>query len=83
MQKKVYVTLQTVTNKESAFQIVHGFTENHARESRKKLDKLMRIPGLYRFVPALFAKGVKKYLTKQQVLGQRRIRKAAACGRWT
>lgn len=64
-----YEVFQTVTDKENAFQIVHSFTENHAREARKKLDKLMRIPGLYRFVPALFAKGVKKIFNEAAGFG--------------
>lgn len=55
-----YETLCTVTEKEKAFNIVHEYVERHAKESRKTFEKMLRIPGLYRLVPRIFAKGVKK-----------------------
>lgn len=55
-----YEVLQTVMSREDAFDTVHGYTERHAREARKKLDKLMRIPLLYRIVPSIFAIGTRK-----------------------
>lgn len=55
-----YETLQTVMSKEDALSTVHGYVEKHAYNSRKSLKVFMCIPGLYRLVPGLFAKGVKK-----------------------
>lgn len=43
-----YETLQTIMPKEEAVQIIHDIIEQHSREIRKTLDKLMLIPGLYR-----------------------------------
>lgn len=48
-----YETLQTIMPKEEAVQIIHDIIEQHSREIRKTLDKLMLIPGLYRLVPNL------------------------------
>ena len=48
-----YETLQTVLPKEEAAQIVHEIIGDHSREVRKTLDKLMRVPGMYRLVPNL------------------------------
>ena len=55
-----YQVLQTVMSKEDALNTVHGYTEQHALSARKKFKKLLRIPGLYRLVPAMFAKAVGK-----------------------
>ena len=55
-----YETLQTVMSKEDALSTVHGYVEKHAYNSRKLLKVFMCIPGLYRLVPGLFAKVVKK-----------------------
>ena len=55
-----YEVLQTVLPKEQALQVVHGYVEERARKLKKVFQRLMRIPGLYRRVPALFAKGSRK-----------------------
>ena len=55
-----YETLQSVMPKEEAFQTVHGYVEKKAWRMRRAILKLMRLPGLWRLVPALFAKGTRK-----------------------
>ncbi len=56
----IYETLQTVLPKEEAFQLVHDYVEARAWRIRAVFLKIMRIPGLYRKVPGIFAKGVDK-----------------------
>ena len=51
----IYETLQTVMTKDEALQTVHGYVEQHARKLKKTFLRLMRIPGLYRKVPGIFA----------------------------
>ena len=46
-----YETLQTV----------HGYVEQHAQNFRRTLTKLLRLPGLYRLVPGIFASMTKKH----------------------
>ena len=55
-----YETLQTVMPKEEALQTVHGYVEQKAWRMKKAFLKLMRIPGLYRIVPAIFARETPK-----------------------
>lgn len=55
-----YETLQQVMSKEDALQTVHSYVERLAWKLKKILLRLMRIPGLYRRVPALFSKGTAK-----------------------
>ena len=52
-----YETLQQVMSKEDALQTVHSYVERRAWKLKKILLRLMRIPGLYRRVPALFSQG--------------------------
>ena len=47
-----YETLQTVMPKDEALRTVHGYVEKLARNAHKKLVSLLRVPGLYRLVPA-------------------------------
>lgn len=49
-----YETLQSVLPKEEALRAVHTCTADNARRKRKSLDRLMRLPGLYRLVPGIF-----------------------------
>lgn len=55
-----YETLQTVLPKEDALQAIHDYVEERAWKLQKVFLKLMRIPGLYRRVPAVFAKQTPK-----------------------
>ena len=58
-----FVKIQSTGNAGSSphcLSTVHGYVEKHAYNSRKSLKVFMCIPGLYRLVPGLFAKGVKK-----------------------
>ena len=55
-----YEVLRTIMSKEAAYDTIHGYTEKHAIEGKIKLEKILRIPGLYRIVPRLFAKMVRK-----------------------
>ena len=56
-----YETLQTVLPKEQALQTVRGYVEQHAQNFRRTLTKLLRLPGLYRLVPGIFASMTKKH----------------------
>ncbi len=55
-----YETLQSVMSKEEALQTVHGYVEQKAWRMKRLLLKLMRIPGLYRRVPGIFARETPK-----------------------
>ena len=55
-----YETLQQVMSKEDALQTVHSYVERRAWKLKKILLRLMRIPGLYRKVPAIFSKETPK-----------------------
>ena len=55
-----YETLQSVMPKEEAFKTVHGYVEKKAWRIRRAILKLMRLPGLWRLLPVLFAKGTRK-----------------------
>lgn len=50
-----YETLQTVMPKEEALRTVHGYVEERAYRLKKIFLRLMRIPGLYKKVPDIFA----------------------------
>lgn len=51
-----YETLQAVMAKEEAYQLIHGYVEAHAREIRRSIERMLRLPGLYRLVPGVFGK---------------------------
>ena len=55
-----YQVLQTVLPKEEALSTLHGYVEERAWKLRKAILRLLRLPGLYRLVPGLFAKGTRK-----------------------
>ncbi len=57
----VYELLQTVMPKDEAFRTVHGYVENRAQKAHKAFSVLLRIPGLYKKVPEIFAKQTKKH----------------------
>lgn len=56
-----YETLQTVMPKEEALRTVHGYVEERAYRLKKTFLRLMRIPGLYKKVPGIFAKQTPKF----------------------
>ena len=56
----VYETLQTVLSKEDALRTVHGYVEGRAHATRRRIDRLMRLPGLYLLTPGIFARMTKK-----------------------
>lgn len=51
-----YETLQTAMPKEEALETVHHYVELKAWRLRRAILKLMRLPGLYRKVPGIFAR---------------------------
>lgn len=55
-----YEVLGTVMDKNDALGAVHNIVRLHALDSRRKIEKLLKIPGMYRLVPGIFAVGVKK-----------------------
>lgn len=56
-----YETLQTVMPKEEALQTVHRYVERRAWRMKKIFLRLLRIPGLYRAVPGIFARQTPKF----------------------
>ena len=56
-----YETLQTVMPKEEALRTVHGYVEERAYRLKKIFLRLMRIPGLYKKVPGIFAAQTTKF----------------------
>ena len=56
-----YETLQTIVTKEEALQTVHGYVEERAYRLKKVFLRLMRIPGLYKKVPGIFAAQTPKF----------------------
>ena len=56
-----YQVLQTVLPREEALATLHGYVEERAWKLRKGILGLMRIPGLWRRVPGLFARGTRKF----------------------
>lgn len=75
-----YETLQGVMSKENAFKTVHSYVEQHAFAARKKLVKIMRIPGLYRAVPRLFAKAVEKIFNELAGFSEKKYKTSG--GEW-
>ena len=75
-----YETLQTVLPKEQALQTVHGYVEQHAQNFRRTLTKLLRLPGLYRLVPGIFASMTKKHFGQSAGFAAKEYRPPAACG---
>lgn len=57
----IYETLQTVMPKDEALNAVHGYVEERAYSLKKTFLRLMRIPGLYKKVPGIFAKQTPKF----------------------
>ena len=55
-----YETLQKVMSPEEALATVHGYVEQKAWRQKKAFLKLLRIPGLYRRVPGIFARETPK-----------------------
>lgn len=55
-----YETLQTVMPKAEALQTVHDYVERRAWKLKAVMQKLAKLPGLYRLVPGLFTKGTRK-----------------------
>ena len=56
-----YQVLQTVLPREEALATLHGYVEERAWKLRKGILGLLRIPGLWRRVPGLFARGTRKF----------------------
>ena len=56
-----YETLQTVMPKEEALRTVHGYVEERAYRLKKIFLRLMRIPGLYKKGPGIFAAQTPKF----------------------
>ena len=56
-----YETLQTVMPKEEALRTVHGYVDERAYQLKKIFLRLMRIPGLYKKVPGIFAAQTPKF----------------------
>lgn len=54
----IYEVLQTVVSKEEALQIIHGYVNAHAQTYHDLFHRLLKLPGLYRTMPRIFAKGV-------------------------
>lgn len=57
----IYETLQNVMPKDEALNAVHGYVEERAYRLKKTFLRLMRIPGLYKKVPGIFAKQTPKF----------------------
>ena len=76
----VYETLQTVLPKEAALAAVHGYVEKRAWKLKAVFLKLMRLPGLYRKVPGIFAKQTPRLFGETAGFAAREIQ--AAGGVW-
>ncbi len=57
----IYETLQTVMSKNEALNTVHGYVEERAYRTKKTFLRLLRIPGLYKKVPGIFARQTPKF----------------------
>lgn len=55
-----YETLQTVMTKEEALTVIHSTVEKRAWRMHHMFLKLMRLPGMYRLVPGIFARETPK-----------------------
>ena len=56
-----YEILQTVLPREEALALLHGYVEQRAWKLRRGILGLLCIPGLWRRVPGLFARGTRKF----------------------
>ena len=56
-----YEILQTVLPREEALALLHGYVEQRAWKLRRGILGLLRIPGLWRRVPGLFARGTQRF----------------------
>ncbi len=54
----IYEVLQTVVSKEEALQLIHGYVNAHAQNYHTLFRRLLKLPGLYRTMPGIFAKAV-------------------------
>ena len=54
----IYEVLQTVVSKEEALQLIHSYVNAHAQNYHTLFCRLLKLPGLYRALPGIFAKGV-------------------------
>ena len=68
-----YEALQTVMPKEEALQTVHSYVEARAWRQKKLFVKLLRIPGLYKRVPAIFAEQTPKLFGTEAGFAAREI----------
>lgn len=68
-----YETFQTVMDKDEALRTVHGYVEQRAQGEKKSFVRLLRIPGLYRCVPALFTKGMEMFFGEKAGFEKRDI----------
>ena len=55
-----YETLQTVMPKAEALQTVHDYVERRAWKLKAMMQKIAKIPGVYRLVTGLLTKGTRK-----------------------
>ena len=55
-----YETLQSVMSKQEALQTVHSYVDARARKKSNTFQALLRLPGLYRWVPGIFASMTRK-----------------------
>ncbi len=69
-----YETLQNVMPKRGALRCVHGYVAAHARRMRRVIRLLLRIPGLYRLVPGVFATQTPKLFGETAGFADREIR---------
>ena len=56
----IYEVLQTVVSKEEALQLIHSYVNAHAQRYHILFRRLLKLPGLYRTMPSIFAKGVEE-----------------------
>lgn len=77
----IYETLQTLMPKDEALQTVHGYVETRAWKLKKIFCGLMRIPGLYKKVPGIFAKQTPKLFGETAGFAAREIQTAGGVWR--
>ena len=77
----IYETLQTVMPKDEALNAVHGYVEERAYRLKKTFLRLMRIPGLYKKVPGIFAKQMPKFFGNSAGFEANEIRTAGGVWR--
>lgn len=58
-------TLCSVMSEEEAFFVVQGFVFEHAKQARRVLDKIMKIPGAYKWMPRLASRAMKKTFNEE------------------